>query len=75
MHSTLFRNTFLSFLRFLQIKEADLIFLGEPILQKGQFIWLLLLYFNFKTLRGPNCSSFIRFQYTIHDSASLSPDF
>ena len=45
---TLFRGSFLTYLKFPQIKEAGLNFLGEPILQNDCIIWSSLLYFNFK---------------------------
>ena len=68
MHSAWFRSTFLRVLKFLQIKEGGPNFCGEPILQKLWIIWSPLLYFNFKSFRDPNSSSFIRFQCILHDS-------
>ena len=68
MHSAWFRSTFLRVLKFLQIKEGGPNFWGEPILQKVWIIWSPLLYFNFKSFLAPNSSSFIRFQYVLHDS-------
>ena len=71
MLSTWFSSTFVSFLKFSQIKEGGPNFLGEPILQNGWIIWSPLLYFNLRNLRDPNSSSFSRFQCILHDSAVL----
>ena len=71
MHFVWFRTTFLMVLKFLQIKEGEPTFWGEPILQKVWNIWSSLLYFNFKSFTGPNSSSFIRFQCNLHDSGVL----
>ena len=57
------------FWNFVELKRGDLISLGEPILQNGWIIWSPLLYFNFRNLKDPNSSSFIRFQCVLHDSA------
>ena len=62
-------------LKFLQIKEGGPNFWGEPILQKVWIIWSSLLYFNFKSFLDPNSSSFIRFQYILHDSGLLFSEF
>ena len=59
------------FENFLKLKMGDLLFLAEPILQNSLIIWSPLLYFNIKHLKDPNSSSFIRFQYILHDSAVL----
>ena len=67
MHSAWLRSTFLRVLKFLQVKEGGRDFWGEPILQKVWIIWSPLLYFNFQSFRGPNSSSFIRFQCILHD--------
>ena len=75
MHSLWFRSNFLSFLKFPQIKERDLISLGEPILQNGWIIWSPLLYFNLRNLNDPNSSPFIRFQCILHDSVILFSAF
>ena len=40
----------------------------KPILQKVWIIWPRLLYFNFRSLTDPDCSSFIRFQCILYDS-------
>ena len=71
MHFLWFRSTFLRALKFLQIKEGELNFWGEPILQNVSIIWLPLLYLNFKSFIDPNISSFIRFQCTLHYSGVL----
>ena len=67
MHSAWFRSAFLRALEFVQMKEGGPNFLGETILQKVLVIWSPLLYFNFKSFTGPNCSSFIRFQCILHE--------
>ena len=56
---------------FFKLKRGNLISWGEPILQNGWIIWSPLFFFNFKHLRDPNSSSFIRFQCILHDSAVL----
>ena len=68
MHSAWLRSTFLRVLKFLHIKEGGPNFWVEPILQKVWIIWSAFLYFNFKSFRDPNSSSFIRFQCILHDS-------
>ena len=59
------------FENFLKFKRGDLISWGKPILQNGWIIWSSLLYFSFKKLNYPNSSSFIRFDWILHDSAVL----
>ena len=71
MHLAWFRSTSLRVLKFLVIKEEWGIFLREPILQNVWIIWSPLLYFNLKSPMDPNCSSFIAFQYILHDSGVL----
>ena len=71
MHSAWFRSSFLTVLKFLQIKEGGTNFWLEPILQKVWIIWSPLLYFNFKSFMEPNSSSLIRFQCILHDSGVL----
>ena len=71
MHSAWFRSSFLTVLKFLQIKEGGTNFWLEPILQKVWIIWSPLLYFNFKSFLDPNSLSFIRFQCILHDSGVL----
>ena len=63
MQSAWFRRTFVTVLKYLQIKE--------PILQKVWIIWSPFLYFNLKSFTDPNSSSFIRFQRILHDSRIL----
>ena len=53
---------------FYKLKRGDLISGVEPMLQKVWIIWSPLLYFNFKSFTDPHSSSFIRFQYILHDS-------
>ena len=75
MHSTWFSSAFLRFVKFCQIKEGDLISSGDPILQNGWIIWSPILCFNFRNLKEPNSSSFIRFQFILNDSAVLFSTF
>ena len=74
MLSSRFRNNFLKVLKFLQIKEGGHNFLGGAILQKLWIIWSPLLYFSFKSFLASNSSSFIRFQYILHDLGVLFSD-
>ena len=67
MHSAWFKSSFLRVLKFLQIKEGEHNFWGEPVLQNVWIIFLPLLYFNFQSFLEPNSSSFIRFQCILHD--------
>ena len=64
-----------SLLKFLQIKEGAPNFLGGTILQNGGIIRSTLLYFNFKSFKNPNSSSFIRFHCILHDSGEPFSDF
>ena len=75
MHSAWFRSAFLRVLKFLQIKEWGPNFWGEPILQKVSIIFPPFLYFNFKSLRDPNSSSFNRFKWILHDSGVLVSEY
>ena len=59
------------FWTFFILKRGDLISWAEPILQNGWIIWSPLLYFNSRNLKHPNFSSFIRFQWVLHDSPVL----
>ena len=59
------------FWNFVKLRKGDLISWGEPILQNGWIIWSHLLYFNIRNFRDPNCSSFIRFQCILHNSAVI----
>ena len=67
MHSAWFRRTFLRVFNFLQTKEGQSNFWGEPTLQEVWIIWSPLLYFNLKSFLDPNILSFIRFQCILHD--------
>ena len=62
---------FLRALKFLQIKEVESNFWGEPTLQKVWIIWSPLLYFNFESFMEPNSWSLIRIQCILHDSGVL----
>ena len=67
IHSGWFRSTFLRLVKFPQIRDWwDLHSWGVPILQKG---WILspIVYFDFKSFKGQNSLSFIRFQCILHD--------
>ena len=68
MHSSWINSTFVRVLKFLQLKEGLLNFLGKPIFQKIWIIWSLLLYLKFKSFLDPNFSPFIWFQCTLYDS-------
>ena len=61
--------------KFPLIKEGYLISWGEQILHNNWIIWSHLLYFNCKRFKDPNFSSFISFQYILHDSGDLFWDF
>ena len=71
MHSAWFRNTFLRVLKFLQIKEEDLISEGNQVCRKSQLFGPPILYFNFTSFEDPNSSSFIRFLCILHYSGEL----
>ena len=75
MHSAWFRSIFVRVLKFLQIKEGEHNFCGEPVLQKVWIIWSPLLYLNFKNFTDRNSSSFIRYQCIFHDSGVPFSDF
>ena len=60
-------STFLKVFKFLQIKDGEPNFLGEPIWQNVWILWSPLLYFNFKSFMDPNLSSLITFQCILHD--------
>ena len=57
-----------------KLKRGALISWGELILQKRWNIWSPLLYFNFKSFKNPDSSSFIRFQSFLHHSGDLFSD-
>ena len=75
MHSSWINSTFVGVLKFLQLKEGLLNFLGKPIFQKIWIIWSLLLYLNFKSFLDPNFSPFIWFQCTLYDSGVPFSEF
>ena len=58
---------FSDFWNFYKLKSGGSTFWWKPILQKVWMIWSPILYFNFKTLKDPNSSSFITFQCILHD--------
>ena len=62
---------FLKVLKFLQIKQGEPNFLGEPILQNVWIIWSPLLYLSLKSPIDQNSSAFIRFQFILHESGRL----
>ena len=71
MHFVWLSSTFLRVLKFLQIKEGGPNFCREPILHKIWIIWSPLPYLNFKSFLDANSSSFIIFQWNLHDSGGL----
>ena len=76
MHSTWFKSTFLGLLQFPKIKEWGPNFLGGTYsAERLNYSILPLLYFNFKSFKDPNSSSFIRFQCVLHNSDVLFSDF
>ena len=75
MYFTWCSSTFLRFLKFPQIKGWDLISWREPILQNGWIILSPLLYFNFRSLKDRNSSSFSRYQCVLHDAVVLFSGF
>ena len=71
MHFVWFSSTSLRVLKFVEIKEGGFNFWGEPILQNVWIIWSPLLYLSLKSPSDQNSSSFIRFQFILHESGSL----
>ena len=71
MGSTWFSSSFLSFLKYPQIKEEGPNSWEKPILQSDWTIWCSLLYFNFRNLKDRSSSLFVRFQRILHDLAVL----
>ena len=71
MHSTWFSIDFLSFLKFPQIKEGEIISSGKPIFQNDWIIQSPFLYFIFRKLKDSNSLSFFTFQCVLHDSVVL----
>ena len=66
---------FSEFWNFHKLRRVGSFILGETILQKGWIICSPLLYFNFKSLKDPNCLSFTRFWCILHDSWVPFSDF
>ena len=66
---------FSAFWKLIKLKSRGLISWGEAILQNGWIIWSPLLYFNFRSLKNTNSSSFMRFQCLLHDSGVLLSGF
>ena len=50
-----------------KLKRGGRNFWGEPILQKVWIIWFPLLHFNFKSFKYRISSSFITFQFILHN--------
>ena len=65
------RSSSLRVLKFVQIKERGFNFWGEPIFQNVWIIWSPLLYLSLKSPMDENSSSFIRFQFILHESGRL----
>ena len=64
------------FLKFVQIKEGDLISWGEGTNSADQLNYLLrLLYLNFDSFKDPNSFLFLRFQCILHGYVVLSKTF
>ena len=66
-----FPELFSIFWNFLKLRRGDLISWWKPILQIGWITWSPFLSFNSTNLRDSNSSSFIRFQWVLHDSIIL----
>ena len=75
MYSVWLRKIFVGLLKFLQTKEGQRNFWGEPILHKIWIIWSPLLYFNFKSFMDPNFSCIIILQGIVHDSGVVLSEF
>ena len=71
MYSAWFRSTFLTVLKFLQIKDGGSKMWRERILQNLWTIWSSLVYLYFKNFLDSNSLSFITFQCILHDSGVL----
>ena len=69
-----FRSTSHRVFKILQIKEGGFNFWGEPIFQNLWIIWSPLLYLSLKSPMDQNSSSFIRFQFILHESGRLFSD-
>ena len=66
-----FRGISLRVLKFKEIKEGWFSFWGEPIFQNVWIIFSPLLYLSLKSPMDQNSSSFIRFQFIVHESGRL----
>ena len=64
-------KAFLRVLKFLQIKEGDLIFVGNQFCRMPELFGPPLLFSNFESFLYQNSSSFIRFQCILYDSGVL----
>ena len=69
-----FRSTSHRVFKIVQIKEGGFNFWGEPIFQNLWIIWSPLLYLSLKSPMDQNSSSFIRFQFILHESGRLFSD-
>ena len=74
MHSAWFRSNFLRLSKFPQIKEGAPNFLGTTNSAETLKYLVPLLYFNFKSLKNPDSSSFIRSQSFLHHSGEPFSD-
>ena len=75
MSSVWFRRIFVGSLKFLQTKEWGPNFRKEAILQKDSILWSPFLCFIFKSFNYWISSSFLRFQWILHDSGLLFSEF
>ena len=66
-----FRSTSHRVFKILEIKEGGFNFWGEPIFQNLWIIWSPLLYLSLKSPMDQNSSSFIRYQFILHESGRL----
>ena len=69
-----FRSTSHRVFKILQIKEGGFNFWGEPIFQNLWIICSPLLYLSLKSQMDQNSSSFIRFQFILHEGGRLFSD-
>ena len=75
MHSASLRSTFVRVFKFLQINKGGPNFWLELTWHSGCIIWSTILYFNFKSLKDPNCSPFVRFECILFDSGVTFSNF
>ena len=66
---------FSHFWNFYKLKRGDLISGGNQFCRYSEVFGPPLLYFNFKTFKDPNSSSFIRLQWVLYNSVELLSDF